>query len=269
MVKKLIKHEFMALARMLVPMYIILLGLSVITRVIAFFENDSVVYDIISGSSVAVLTIALVVGVVYTLVSCIIRFYRNLFTKEGYLTFTLPVSVNQHLLTKLITGVVACFASYAVVFAAFCIATSGDLLVELFKAAGYIFGKASEDIGVHFGLYIAEAVILFIVSSCTELMLFYACMCIGQLAKRSRVLLALGVYFGYYYLTQIIVTVGMVILTFVEDSEIFINLIDWIIENPEATGHIAISGSIVISLVLGGVYYLIAHTIMKKKLNLE
>ena len=116
MVKKLLKHEFMALSRMLVPMYIILLGLALITRIIAIFETDAVIYDIILVSSVIILSIGLLVGLVYTMVSCIIRFYRNLFSKEGYLTFTLPVSVNAHLGTKLLTSVVAYLASLAVVF---------------------------------------------------------------------------------------------------------------------------------------------------------
>ena len=269
MVGKLIKHEFMALSRMLVPMYIILLGLSVITRVIAFFESDNLIYEIILVSAIIILSVGIVVSFVYTMVSCIIRFYRNLFSKEGYLTFTLPVSVNAHLLTKLFAAVVAIFTSLAVALICFCIATSGDLLVEILKAVGYIFGTASEAIGANLGLYIAETILLEIVSVCAGVLLFYACMCIGQLAKRSRVLLALGVYFGYYYIVQILVTVGVICMTMFEDSPAFIKLLDWIGTNPEATMHIIMLGFTAVYAIMGGVYYLIAHTIMKKKLNLE
>lgn len=269
MVKKLIKHEFMALGRMLVPMYIILLGLSLITRIIVIFENDSVIYNIISVSSITILVIGLLVGLIYTMVSCIIRFYRNLFSKEGYLTFTLPVSVEAHLGTKLLCATVSYIASLAVIFAAFCIATSGELLVEIFKAAGFMLGKASATLGADFGFYIAEIIAVFLVSICTGFLLYYACMCIGQLAKRSRVLLALGVYFGYYYLTQIIVTIGMVMLTVLEDTKLFEDIITWIEFHPTETVHIALIGYLVIEAVLGGVYYLVARTIMKKKLNLE
>ncbi|MBQ8572279.1 MAG: hypothetical protein IJ451_02285 [Ruminococcus sp.] len=269
MVKKLIKHEFMALARMLVPMYVILLGLSLITRIIVIFENDSVIYDIISVSSIVVLTIGLVVGNIYTIVSCIIRFYRNLFSKEGYLTFTLPVSVEAHIFTKLLCAGVSYIASIAIIFAAFCIATSGELLVEIFKAANFIFGMASEQLGANLGLYILEFAILALISIGVSFMLFYACMCIGQLAKRSRVLLALGVYFGYYYLTQIIVTLGMVFMTVFQDSELFLDLMDWIYLNPTEFVHVALIALIVFEAIMGTVYYLVAHTIMKKKLNLE
>ncbi len=269
MVKKLLKHEFMALGRMLVPMYIILLGLSLITRIIVIFENDSVIYDIISVSSIVVLTIGLVVGLIYTIVSCVIRFYRNLFSKEGYLTFTLPVSTSAHLLTKLFASVVAYIASLGIVFAAFCVATSGELLVEIFKAAGFLLGEAGEVMGANLAFYAIELAVASLVSTCTGFLLFYACMCIGQLAKRSRVLLALGVYFGYYYLTQILVTLGLVFMTVFEDTELFYDIISWIELHPTEFIHVALIGALVIEAVLGGVYYLIAHTIMKKKLNLE
>lgn len=269
MVKKLLKHEFMALSRMLVPMYIILVGLAVITRVIFIFENGSVIYSIISGSSVAVLIIGLLVGAIYTTVSCIIRFYRNLFSKEGYLTFTLPVSVEAHLGTKLLAAVVADFVTLGVIIISLCIATCGDALIEVIRAAGFLLGKASALLGANLGFYFVEIVVMLIVAAASSYLLFYACMCIGQLAKRSRVLLALGVYFGYYYITQIIVTVGIIMMTVIEDSKFVKDLLDWIGIHPFETIHIALIGTILWTAVLGGVYYLIAHSIMKKKLNLE
>ncbi len=269
MVKKLIKHEFMALGRLLLPMYVILLGLSLITRIIVFFETDSVIYDIISGSAIIVMCLGLVAGLMYTVVSCIIRFYKNLFSKEGYLTFTLPVSVEAHLLTKLLAAVVAYISSFAVIFGAFCIATSGELLVEIFKAAGFLFGKAYEGLGIHLVLYIAEAIIYTLIASCSGFLLYYACMCIGQLAKRSRVLLAIGVFFGYYYITQILVTVGVVLFSVFADSDFMIDLSMWIYDNAILSGHLFLLFLIAGSAVMGAVYYLIAHAIMKKKLNLE
>ena len=83
MVKTLLKHEFMGLGRFLTPMYIVLVALAVITRVIAFFETDALIYDIILGSSVGVLLIAMLVALIYTSVCSVIRFYKNLFSKEN------------------------------------------------------------------------------------------------------------------------------------------------------------------------------------------
>ena len=41
------------------------------------------------------------------LILVVIRYYRNFFTDEGYLTFTLPVKRNQLLLSKFITSIIA------------------------------------------------------------------------------------------------------------------------------------------------------------------
>lgn len=269
MVKTLLKHEFMGLGRFLTPMYIVLVALAVITRVIAFFETDALIYDIILGSSVVVLLIAMLVALIYTSVCSVIRFYKNLFSKEGYLTFTLPVSPKAHLLTKLFTAAVYYLATCLLIFVCICIVTSGDLLIELIKAAGYILGKAGEVLGANLGLYFAEFALYLLVAICSGMLLFYACMCIGQLAKRNRILLALGVYFGYYYITEIIVTVLVIYLTSIEASPAFLKIMEWIDNNPIVAIHSFILGLTALNGIMGGVYYLIAHTIMKKRLNLE
>ena len=269
MVKTLLKHEFMGLGRFLTPMYIILVALAVITRVIAFFETDGLIYDIVLGSSIAVLLIAMMVALIYTIVCCVIRFYKNLFSKEGYLTFTLPVSATGHLLTKLFTAVVYYLATCTLIFVCFCIAASGDLLIEIIKAAGYILGKAAHTLGANLGLYFAELALYMLVAICSGMLLFYACMCIGQLARKNRILLALGIYFGYYYIIQIIVTIFIMYLASIENTPAFLNILDWVALNPIVAIHSWILGLTAVNVVMGGVYYLIAHTIIKKKLNLE
>ena len=47
------------------------------------------------------------------------------------------------------------------------------------------------------------------------------------------------------------------------------DLLDWIGNHPFETIHMGLLGTIAVTAILGGVYYLIAHGIMKKKLNLE
>ena len=43
-----------------------------------------------------------------------VRFYKHLFTDEGYLTFTLPVKRHQILSSKLISGFVCCLLTFIV-----------------------------------------------------------------------------------------------------------------------------------------------------------
>ena len=61
------------------------------------------------------LNLAVVLGV--------IRFYKNLFTKEGYLTFTLPVTSTQHILVKSTTAVLVQIVSIIAIMLSFYVFT--------------------------------------------------------------------------------------------------------------------------------------------------
>lgn len=75
-----------------------------------------------------------VLFVLLTLVLFFIRFYKNFFTDEGYLTFTLPVSRKHLLNSKLLSGIIAMFATIGVLFTAIIISavifSYGDPLEE-------------------------------------------------------------------------------------------------------------------------------------------
>ena len=113
MLGKLFKYDMKALSRTLVPLHVAVLVLGLVSCVAGFAGHT--VGE--SGSSpernvfMAVITlafllsmVALFVAVVATFVIVIARFYRNLFTDEGYLTLTLPVTANQIMLSKTLAG---------------------------------------------------------------------------------------------------------------------------------------------------------------------
>ena len=71
-------------------------------------------------------TLAIVAAVLFFVVCCaaalivqIVRFYRSRFTDEGYLTFTLPVTTHQILLSSFITSAVNLIAIAAVAVVSF------------------------------------------------------------------------------------------------------------------------------------------------------
>ena len=105
MVKKLFKHEIFALWRLMAPIWGVLFGVSILGRFIQLFEQETVAYDIVSGSAIFFYIVALLACLVCPFVFAITRFYRNLFKGEGYLTLTLPVTTDQHILVKLVVAV--------------------------------------------------------------------------------------------------------------------------------------------------------------------
>ena len=84
MVKKLMKYELASYMRSLLPFQLILLGIALLHRFVQLFENDGDAYWTFFSSSTAIFIIACIVTLVATVALCIARFYKNMFTGEGY-----------------------------------------------------------------------------------------------------------------------------------------------------------------------------------------
>ena len=115
MLGKLLKHEFAATARYLWVLYVAMLGLSVAVHfAFRFYDRaDLAVLRMAMTMAIILWVLSLIFCGIGTLVLMIRRFYQNLLTDEGYLMFTLPVSVHELVISKLITAVVWMLASVA------------------------------------------------------------------------------------------------------------------------------------------------------------
>ena len=199
MVKKLVKYDFKSFFRLLFPVQMIILGIALINRLIQLFEvRDSSAYSWIFTSSIVLLVIACIVCMVMTVVLSVVRFYQGLYSSEGYLSHTLPVTPSQHIFAKLSVSLIFAAGTVLTIFVAICIATFGEVNIELFKAAGYLLGKGFDKIGFQMILYMLEGIIYLVIWISNVLMIFYFCLSVGQLAPRKKILLAFGVLFGLY-----------------------------------------------------------------------
>lgn len=270
MVKKLFKHELEYYLRSLLPVYMVLGGIALIGRIIEFFEADTTAYSILRGSSVTMLVIACVAALGMTILFSVIRFYKNLFTGEGYLTLTLPVTIPQHILVKLAAALVANVATLVAIVLAICLFTVGPWLVEIIKAVAYIYKDIAANFEGNFGWYVVECIPLLLMLICAYTMLYYMCICIGQQAKKNRVIAAVGAYFGLYVITQIISTVVVIIVSI---SEVIWLIDDFLMSLTQQEVFGLIHGGIWVLFVIAGglaaIYYVVCKHIMSKRLNLE
>ncbi len=269
MVRKLFKHECIYYVRTLLPMELIFLGLAILNRLIQLFETNQTGYRILFTSSVIMLTVAGVVCAVMTVAVAVVRFYRNLYSNEGYLSFTLPVTYEQHILVKLLAAILFTVITLIVGILGVSIATLGSVGVELWKAGAFLLGKAYDVIGAHIFLYAFELLLFLLLTTATGLLLLYACVTVGQMAKKNRILASFGAYFVYYIFTQIVGTVLVIVGTVVLPNLPWEKISDWIGKHIYLTTHTACWIGIVFAAALGLVYYLITRAVMHKKLNLE
>lgn len=271
MVRKLLKHEMNAFTRSMLPMEVILLGIAVLTRFIQIFETESSAYNIVRTSAIIAFVISIVVCLIMSVAVSIRRFYTNMFTSEGYLTMTLPVTAEQHIFAKLLVSIASLLITLLTVTVSVCIATLGDVLAEVCKAVGYIFGEWYDALGGHLIGYIFEIILLALVAMASQYLLFYACISIGQTARKNRVLAAFGVYFAYYIVTQILGTILIIVVAANPQwlSDMARSMFEWAEKHQFAAFHILFLGITAFNAVMSGLWFLVSRYIIKNRLNLE
>lgn len=266
MVKKLIKYDFKAFAKVMLPVEIVMLGVALLYRIVAIFENDSVAYDIFNVSAIIILVIAAVTALLMTFIFSIVRFYKNLFTTEGYLSFTLPVTAGAHIISKLIVSLIFDLITLLTLFVSFFIATFGEVFSECLKAGLFLYGKAFDTLHGDLVLYTIELIVLVIAASVAAHLLTFMCVAVGQTAKKHKILLAVGIYFGIYVLKQIL---GTIFITTGTVTDMFDNIRVFISNHPRGAIHSFFGIMFAVELVFSVVYFFVARSMMKKKLNLE
>ncbi len=265
MVKKLFKHEILYYLRSMLPIYVIVLAIAALSRTILFFETDNTLYDILSSSSITSFVVASIVCLVLTIIFTIVRYYRNLFTAEGYLSFTLPVTPAQHLWVKLLTATLVQVASTVIVLAAVCIVISGDPLNELIKAGVYLLEMPERAIRDNYWMFAIEFSLITLLSGVFSTLLFYSCITIGQMFNKNRVAAAVGVYVGYQIVTQVLGTVFVVISAFLPWED----MLAAFAAAPIPSVHLLMWLSILLTVIFAGLLFLLCHQIIRHKLNLE
>lgn len=268
MVKKLLKYEALYYRRSLLPVFAALLGVGCLTRFVQIFETDSIAYDILFGAAVFAQAVATFACTVLTVWQSVRRFYQNLFKSEGYLTFTLPVTHTQILLSKLLAVFLVDLIEVAVIFLSIAIATAGDVFVELMRFVGYCWKRILELTGWQGWLFAGEIVVLLALLSVTSLLLFYACICVGQMAKKNKGLAAVGAYFVWYFVGQIAETVLTIVFTVVlaaKGEELGV----WIMNHFTLSVHLGLGIAFVIALLLASLYWTVCRLVMRHRLNLE
>ena len=213
MVKKLFKYEIFSYARTLLPINAILIAISILGRLIQFFENDTTPYRILFGSTMFAIGAAIFASLLLTFIISIMRFYKNLFGTEGYLTFALPVTPAQHIFVKLITAILFLAVTVCAILLSLVILTSGEFLVEILKAAGYLIKTFFVDLKLHAVFYLLEFLLLMAATLAFEYLLYYTCIAIGQRANKNRILMAGLAYFLLYMAGQVLATVAIILFS--------------------------------------------------------
>lgn len=268
MLKKLYKHEFYSLLRSLLPIYAALIGFAVLSRLSFLVDFKNSVFSFFRGLSTTFYVFAIIAVFIVGLVIVVTRFYKNLLSHEGYLTFTLPFTATQHIVCKLICGTIVMIIDFIMVICSLLILGAGtEVLSEIFEVLRKSFGVLTDYVTTgQLVAIILEIAVLILISPIQSLLMFYAAISLGQQFK-NKVGGAAVAYICLYAAVQILSTVIMMPVSFATAGGI--DEFDSLINNSVGYFQIFILVMILYSVVLSAAYFFISRHCLTKKLNLE
>lgn len=279
MLRKLMKYELKATARVMLPVYLALLVMTVVAKfffwMVNYGTNAMSLNRWVSagmGISMGLYVMVITAAIVMTFVIIVQRFYKNLFTDEGYLMNTLPVTNHQHILSKLLIASFWSIVCGIVITLSIIILVTNDInLFDFFRGVGNVLSQMTASETFHAWVAIIEFILLLLVSFVSSVLMIYVAIALGQLFNDHKILASFGIYIAITVALQIIGVILMLIVTSVYTSSGF-DLDAWMMAS-EANAMLTIHGSmwlmILSNVVLGGAFYGVTAGIMKNKLNLE
>lgn len=270
MLSKLLKHEFRATARIMGPLYLILLvtaiGANFSARVMD--RADSRLVNTLGALVVMAFVIAIIGVCFMSFFLMLQRFYRNLLRDEGYIMFTLPASVHQQVWSKLIVSTVWFVATAVAVILAFLVAVyEVGFVSAFFRGLRQILEAMTAYYALNGTAFFLELAALCFVGCVSFALQFYAAMAVGHSFSNHKLLLSVAFYFAFQFASQII---GTVLLVGLADSPLveFLSTLNIHFTAMSAV-HITMCLLLAGTALYGAIFYFLTTYFLKRRLNLE
>lgn len=287
MLRKLFKHDMRQISKIMLPFMLLVLGTTVLgtaalkfAREMQYVFDNSIVQDLLSISLYFIFGFSVFVLFAYTVLSTFLsvsRYYKNLFTDEGYLTFTLPVNSSTLIFSKLWSTLIWVLVSVVVVIACILIyitfggAPIGEFVnVNFYEMLGnFVWPRLKwffSDLDVSSAFIIGEVVALELVSIVYGILTLFLAITIGSIMVRKHKILA---SIGFYYLINTAVsTVSTVFMTMFSFVTVRMSTFDTAYE-AESFIHIYLVSMLLIYTIVMVAEFLITNHFLEKKLNLQ
>ena len=273
MLGKLLKYEFRATSRTMLPALAVLTVLIILSNISVRLLDTSVgtLLRIVAVLVLILTFIALFAAEIIPIVLMIQRYHRNILSSEGYLMHTLPVSVHSLVWSKLIVSLVWLLVINLALFLLGSLSVlflSGTNLGELFAGfpswAEIRAFLARADIGMwEILLPMAELQLIVILSGLVVCLYFYASMSLGYMFTRKKGLMSALMFIALGVVLSILVnTLSYAGLRQFSGEDLSTAIATL------RTIRIVLGGGVLILLLEAGLLYAATTLSLKKGLNL-
>ena len=211
-----------------------------------------------------------------------IRFYRSMYTDEGYLSHTLPVTANQLFLSKvLVSGVWYLFITIGIGISVVALIVSlmtgllniGELssvltqyngnIWEFMADAFYELGRTyEEEMGINLSHYVITLLLTYVAGPFITMVTLFGALTIGQLSSKHKGFMGIMVYAGVTILSSIIGST-------VQSAFMFGANVANSASGITVSTNSAYDINVITSLLIAAIMYGVSYYIMNRKLNLD
>lgn len=292
MLGKLLKHEFKAVNRLMIPLHLGLIVITIVGRFyVQFVMNRAHVdysnytlrmweglMDVLLVSAYVIALIA--IFIITWLYLDILRFRKNLFTDEGYLMHTLPASASEHIAAKLTVSTVWQIADgFLIGLSVFAMVANKGFLQEFGIVWRDLWGSFSEIFGVPAVVGVPAFLLMGLVDVMAGTLIIYMCIAIGHSLNGHKILASIGIYLGYKMVSNFFISILSVLTGFGSFGNYNMSTIFFGFSNYNSVSHYGMSEagrfwlnvgfSTILSLVIGVAAFVLINHFMTKRLNLE
>ncbi len=262
MIGKVFKYEFKSGNKTLVPVYGIMMVLALLVRIFLSDSLENLTPDGVKITLGLLLFVTFFAAFILTIVFIEKRFKKGMLEDEAYLNLSLPATMAEHIVGRLLTFSVW-FLMYAVAsFISTFIIISGELFSELSAADfGEFFQRFYEEFGVHFGSFMGTGTVYGLSIMLLIIMFIMVVNAISHLIKKNRTIVELVVVVAFLIIfgniTKVVVGAGIdfsIIETSIEAVHTFYQII-W--------------RMIILNFVTVVIDVIATQAILKFRLNLE
>ena len=253
MLGKLLKHEFIALGKKIIPICAIILGLSLFTKFGMLIGEKIAFLGIISVLAGTLCLLAVIALPLVAFIFSIRRFYVHLFKAEGYLTNSLPVSRNNLVHSKVIVAIAYFLLCCVVMVGAVAIMYYNQELVEGIKAI-FEWGKD----------YIVPIIATILISYVSSYLFIIAAYSVGQTRNGNKITNSIVAGLIIYIINQALSFVMIAVIALFERD-----IMKQLESNAPSAIKFTLWSSFGLSVLITIVYYIITTVSLNKKMDID
>ena len=287
MFKKLLKYDMQAVLRLwwigaiVTPIAAVIGG---IMAQLLKYANDpdtqknivTALITMMAGVSIFICVLTIILSFVLTIVLVYVRFYKNLYTDEGYLTFTLPVTRKQLLLSKTVNALIWYNLHFILVIASLILFSmitpleDDGIIFEIFESLSELFGMIWKEIGAWTILYAAELLLIIPVSFALSICTVHLSITIGSIiAKKAKIIVSILVYYLINSAISLLMQLGLYSVAFAFAGGLSTILPDSSVNRAALFVALIIFIAILVVSAICVILYCITQSLLDRKLNLS